>query len=141
MPQSLPADQLVGNVHVKMTEQVIDANTGELVDVETKNFDMAVIQAPSLTDKVKIGLTNLADKAKVDLLNASVSVKEDVIAGALNFKDDLSKVGTKIVQAKDQFVRDVNDRITDKKVENAIESANVAIERADQVIRDAELTL
>jgi len=57
------------------------------------------------------------------------------------FKDDLGKVGGQIVDAKDKFVREVNDRVTDKNVEGAIASANIAIERADQVIRDADLTL
>jgi hypothetical protein len=135
----------MGNIHVKMTEQVLDARTGEMVDVESKNFDMAVVQAPSMTDKVKIGLSNLADKAKVELLNASLQVKDEVLAAAVTFKEDVSAMGSKtadkLVHAKDQFVRDVNDRILDKNVEGAIASANQAIERADQVIREAEITL
>ena len=105
--------------------------TGELVDVIQKNFDLPVVSRPSLTDKAKIGLTNIADKAKVELLNASERVKETVIHAGGAVKVGLGNAGVKIVEVKDNFVREVNTRIAHREVEIAIKKANLTIERAD----------
>lgn len=124
-----------------MTSQVVDGVTGELVDVSKEDFEMPLVEKPTLADKAMIGLGNVADKAKVELINAAVSVKEDFLQGAQNFKENLINTENKIVEAKDTFMREVNGRIADKQVEVAIQKANTAIERADQVIREAEIAL
>lgn len=144
-PQQVPADRVVGQVHVQMTSQAVNPVTGELVDVSQDAYDLPVIEGATLAEKAKVGISNLADKAKVEFLNAAESTKYELLEAGQHLvesvKEKTTAVGHSIVEAKDQYVTEINDKIADHQVEVAIDRANVAIERADQVIREAELTL
>lgn len=145
IPRQVPADRVVGQVHIQMTSQAVDSVTGDLVDVSQDRYDVPIVESASFADKAKIGLGNLADKAKVEFLNAAENTKEELLEAGERLiegaKEGAAAIGEKIAGAKDDYVREINNQIMDKQVEVAIEKANIAIERADQVIKEAELTL
>jgi len=112
----MPTEHVIGNVKIEISEENA-ADAGGLLPLTDNNeqkteYDMPIIEKPTILEKAKVVLANAVDYASVELHNAG----EKIAVGALNAKEAL-KEGYEAVSGK---IAEVNHKVVSA-VEHTLE--------------------
>jgi len=99
----MPTEHVIGNVKVEITEDLATDAPLTATEGQKTEFDMPIVEKPTLLEKAKVVLTNAVDYASVELHNAG----EKMAIGVLNAKEAL-KEGYEAVSEK---MADMNHKV------------------------------
>lgn len=131
-----PKSEVVGLVNVDLKETEVDSFGQPIGFTKHENFDLPLVQEPTLTEKAAVGINNAVDRTAVELTNAKEQAKAGFINTAIDAKELGQRAGTRLEAGADlagQKLKEGKENVDRTLAEKVIEGKLLA--------KEAELNL